>query len=91
MTGQLVGKVDSLMGSPLRYHDDASDLLHLGVVWWAGAIQVASNLKPTQDMVSISKSKCFDITQAKLCQQIKTCARRSEMQMNFLRTFLGRM
>lgn len=45
MRRQLVGEVDSLVCPPLRYHDDATDLLHLGVVWWAGAIQVACNLK----------------------------------------------
>lgn len=44
MTRQLVGQVDSLVSSPLWHHDDAADLLHLGVVWWTGAIQVAGNL-----------------------------------------------
>lgn len=44
MAWQLVGQVDSLVGSPLWHHDDAADLLHLGVVWWAGSIQVAGNL-----------------------------------------------
>lgn len=60
MTRELVGKVDGLMGSPLRHHDDASNLLHLRVVWGAGAVQVASNLKPEQDMVSFNMSRCFD-------------------------------
>lgn len=44
MAGQLVGQVDSLVSSPLWHHDDAADLLHLGVVWWTGSIQVAGNL-----------------------------------------------
>lgn len=38
MTGQLIGQVDRLVGSPLRHHNNATDLLHLGVVWWTGAI-----------------------------------------------------
>ena len=42
---QLIGQVDSLMRSPLRHHDDAADLLHLGVVRGTGAIQVACNLE----------------------------------------------
>lgn len=45
MTRQLVGQVDRLVGPPLWHHDDATDLLHLGVVWWTGAIQVACNLE----------------------------------------------
>lgn len=45
MTGQLIGQVDGLVGSPLRHHNNATDLLHLRVVWWAGAIQVACNLE----------------------------------------------
>lgn len=44
MTRQLVGQVDSLMRPPLWHHDDTTNLLHLWVVWWAGAVQVASNL-----------------------------------------------
>lgn len=44
MSRQLVGQVDGLMRPPLWHHDDTADLLHLGVVGWAGAIQVASNL-----------------------------------------------
>lgn len=44
MTRQLVGQVDSLVSSPLWHHDDAADLLHLGVVRWTRAIQVAGNL-----------------------------------------------
>lgn len=45
MTRQLVGQVDSLVSSPLRHHNYATDLLHLRVVWWTGAIQVSSNLE----------------------------------------------
>lgn len=45
MTRQLVRQVDCLMCPPLWHHYDATDLLHLRVVWWAGAIQVACNLK----------------------------------------------
>lgn len=45
VTRQLVGQVDSLVCSPLRHHDDATNLLHLRVVWWTGAIQVACNLR----------------------------------------------
>lgn len=45
MGGQLVGEVDGLMRPPLRYHDDTTDLLHLGVIWRAGAVQVARNLE----------------------------------------------
>lgn len=45
VTRQLIGQVDSLVSSPLRHHNDASDLLHLRVVWWTGAIQVSSNLE----------------------------------------------
>lgn len=45
MTGQLIGQVDSLVGSPLWHHNNATDLLHLRVVWWTGAIQVACNLE----------------------------------------------
>lgn len=44
MTWQLIGQVDSLVCSPLWHHDDATDLLHLGVVWWTGTIQVPCNL-----------------------------------------------
>ena len=48
MTRQLVRQVDCLMCPPLWHHYDATDLLHLRVVWWAGAIQVACNLKNKQ-------------------------------------------
>jgi len=37
--------VHSLVGSPLRTHDDAADLLHLGVVRGAHSVQVACNLR----------------------------------------------
>lgn len=52
MTRQLVGQVDSLVSPPLGHHDNTTDLLHLGVVRWAGAIQVACNLEQN-NMVSI--------------------------------------
>ena len=49
MARQLVGQVDSLVSPPLWYHDDTTDLLHLGVVWWAGAVQVTCNLERSAD------------------------------------------
>lgn len=55
MTRQLVRQVDCLMCPPLWHHYDATDLLHLRVVWWAGAIQVACNLKKTK----INKNNMF--------------------------------
>lgn len=45
MTGQLIGQVDRLVRSPLWHHHNATDLLHLRVVWWTGAVQVACNLE----------------------------------------------
>lgn len=45
MTGQQIGQVDSLVCSPLWHHNNATNLLHLRVVWWTGAIQVACNLE----------------------------------------------
>ena len=45
MSWELVGKVDGLVSAPLGHHYDAADLLHLGVVWGAGAIEVTSNLE----------------------------------------------
>lgn len=45
MLGQLAGQVYGLVGTPLWYHHDAADLLHLGVVWRAHPIQVSCNLK----------------------------------------------
>lgn len=90
MTRQLVGQVDSLVSSPLRHHNDATDLLHLRVVWWTGAIQVSSNLDE-KDQVKMLITKLMEGCQPEIKQSTHTCARRSEMQMNFLRTFLGRM
>lgn len=58
MTRQLVGQVDSLVCPPLWNHDDTTDLLHLGVVGWTGAIQVACNLKQ-QCTVSIYRRSWF--------------------------------
>lgn len=52
MTRQLVGKVNSLVSSPLRYHDNTTDLLHLGIIRWAGAVQVACDLKDGAQFVS---------------------------------------
>lgn len=49
MTRQLIGQVDSLVSSPLWHHNDASDLLHLRVVWWTGAIQVSSDLEEKKE------------------------------------------
>lgn len=45
MPGQLIGQVDRLVRSPLWHHNNATDLLHLRVVWWTGAVQVACNLE----------------------------------------------
>lgn len=45
---ELVGEMHGLVGSPLRHHHDAADLLHLGVIRGAGAIQVTCNLEETQ-------------------------------------------
>lgn len=42
---QLARQVHGLMGAPLRSHDDASDLLYLGVIGRTDTIQVSSNLK----------------------------------------------
>ena len=44
MSWELVGQVDRLVSPPLGHHYDAADLLHLGVVWGTGAIEVASDL-----------------------------------------------
>lgn len=56
MTRQLVGQVNSLVSPPLWHHDDTTDLLHLGVVWWTRAIQVACNLeKHSAPSVSIDR------------------------------------
>lgn len=53
MARQLVGQVDSLVSSPLWHHDNAANLLHLGVVWWTSSIQVASNLEQEKGKQSV--------------------------------------
>lgn len=58
MTGQLVGQVDSLVCSPLWHHDDATDLLHLRVVWRTGAVQVASNLEHLNASLAFTDIVC---------------------------------
>lgn len=60
MSWELVGEVDGLVGPPLGHHDDAADLLHLGVVWGTGAVEVASNLLgQTKTKVNIKKTPCL--------------------------------
>lgn len=45
MLWQDVGEMHSLVCSPLRWHHDAANLLHLGVVRGAHSIQVARDLE----------------------------------------------
>lgn len=45
MLGQLARQMHGLVSAPLRYHHDAADLLHLGVIRWADPVQVSCNLE----------------------------------------------
>ena len=44
MGRQDVGQMDHLVGAPLWWHDNASDLLHLRIVCRADAIEITGNL-----------------------------------------------
>ncbi len=46
---QHVWQMDSLMSAPLGYHDDAANLLHLGVIGGTHPVQEASNLQGQTD------------------------------------------
>lgn len=61
MLGQLARQVHSLVGTPLWYHHDAADFLHLGVIWWANPIQVSCNLETRRSRIKMIFSTSLDL------------------------------
>lgn len=57
MVGQHGGKVDVLMGAPLGYEHDTSDLFDLGVVWGRHSVQIATYLDTKKLVIRESKVK----------------------------------
>ena len=89
MLGEEVGEVDGLVGAPLRHHHHTPDLLHLGVVRGTHPVQVARYLTERVGGEGVGEGKREESTLHTHTQH--TWVRRSDMMMNFFRTFLGRM
>ena len=88
MLREEIREVESLMSAPLRHQYHTSNLLHLWIVRRTDTIQIARYLRGMGEGGGERGGQQY--TRLHM-EHNSTWVRRSDMMMNFLSTFLGRM